>query len=334
MAHILGQSGTGKTTLLQQLILEDPNKGVCIIDPVGDLTDALVPYFENYYIFDPTDTRWNPFVEPIDRDMAPLFFANTVKDAYGYDDLTTPVMSMYLSFIASALMDNHQTISDTIQLLTNREYRDGLTHSDPLVEQFFEDYEALSDKDRRQERASTINKFYTMLLDKRLRRLFKVNNPPFTLAREITRQRVLFVRLPMSLYGKDNVSLIGSLILAYLNQLLSLNPKPYSIYIDEVDLFARSTIKELVTRGCRYGIETTVCHQSLSQLDDTVLGAFFGSIHKRHVFRVSADDKARLSVFQLPNTAKTPLDQLPNFTYRTLPATERDSDKRTIPLEK
>ena len=100
--HIIGQSGVGKTSLLVQLLAQDTHHGICVFDTKGDLD---IPHD---VLFDPTVTRWNPLAEPIDPDLAPNFFAETVKDAYGYDDLTTPVMSMYLSFLAAALIEKAQ----------------------------------------------------------------------------------------------------------------------------------------------------------------------------------------------------------------------------------
>ena len=100
--HIIGQPATGKTALLFELFEADTSPGRLVIDTKGDLDIA------HDYLFDPTVTRWNPLAEPIDPDLAPNFFAETVKDAYGYDDLTTPVMSMYLSFLAAALIEEAQ----------------------------------------------------------------------------------------------------------------------------------------------------------------------------------------------------------------------------------
>ncbi|MEL6118412.1 MAG: hypothetical protein AAFN44_15120 [Pseudomonadota bacterium] len=74
--HIIGQSGVGKTSLLVQLLTQDTHHGICVFDTKGDL------HIPHDVLFDPTVTRWNPLAESIDPDLAPNFFAETVKDAY------------------------------------------------------------------------------------------------------------------------------------------------------------------------------------------------------------------------------------------------------------
>lgn len=317
--HIIGQSGTGKTSLLVQLFHKDTTPGVCLFDTRGDLD---VPHD---ILFDPTITRWNPLAEPINPDLAANFFAQAIKDAYGYDDLTTPVMSMYLSFVAAALIENGMNITDAPTFLMDSEFRQRCSYKTNLVKDFWDTFEGLPPKDRRTDTASTLNKFLTLLLDSRIDRLFDLNHPSFSLA-DVSHKTML-VRLPVSVYGKDTVGLLGSLILAYLSQLTT---GDYSIYLEDTQLFARAPLLDMLSRGTH---SLTLTQQYITQLDPVLFASILGNCTERHVFRVTEHDADVLSKDLPPMSSKASLDELPNYVYRTFPYDKLSPDGVTLPLE-
>ncbi len=308
----------GKTSLLKELFARDTATGICVFDTEGTLD---IPHD---VLFDPASTKWNPLAEPIDPDLAPNFFAQTVKDAYGYDDLTTPVMSMYLAFLAAALMENRYNLTDAPKFLTDKSFREKCQYKNDLVDQFWRAFEKLSDKDKRQEIASTLNKFLALLLDERVNRMLSVNRARFSL--KDAKDQIMLVRLPVSEYGKETVSLVGSLVLSYLYQMIDDN---YSIYIEDAHLFARGTLKEILSRG---GVGLTLSHQFIDQIDPAVFAAIQGNCEEQFVFRVSQKDADVLSRDLPPMSSKASLDALPNFTYRRLPY-DKSPDRVTVPLE-
>lgn len=317
--HIIGQAGVGKSSLLVQLLQQDTHAGICVFDTKGDLN---IPHD---VLFDPTVTRWNPLSEPIDPNLAPNFFAEVVKDAYGYDDLTTPVMSMYLSFLAAALIDNGYNLTDAPRFLTDPLYRTTFQFKTDLVQQFWATYDALPPRDQRFETASTLNKFLTLLLDKRIDRLLDHNTPAFSLAN--MHDKVLLVRVPVGEYGKQTTSLLVSLVLAYLVKLV---PDDYSIYLEDAQLFAKGTLLGLLNSG---GKQVTLSHQYIEQLHPALFAAVLGNCAERYIFRVSKQDADILSQDLPPMSPKASLDRLANFSYRKLPFEKFDTDQFTFPLE-
>jgi len=317
--HIIGQAGVGKTALLVQLLQEDTHSGICVFDTKGDLD---IPHD---VLFDPTVTRWNPLAEPIDPNLAPNFFAEVIKDAYGYDDLTTPVMSMYLSFLAAALIENGFNLTDAPRFLTDPKFRESCQFKSDLVQQFWATYDALPTRDQRFETASTLNKFLTLLLDGRVDRLFNHNAPAFSLANMA--DKTMLVRLPVARYGKQTTSLLASLVLAYLVKLV---PDNFSVYLEDADLFAKGTLLGVLNTG---GKQVTLSHQYIDQLHPTLFAAMLGNCSERFVFRVSKQDAEILKQDLPPMSSKTSLDRLRNFSYRKLPFEKLDTDQFTIPLE-
>jgi len=318
--HIIGQAGVGKTSLLVQLLQADTHAGICVFDTKGDLD---IPHD---VLFDPAVTRWNPLSESIDPNLAPNFFAEVIKDAYGYDDLTTPVMSMYLSFLAAALIESRYNLTDAPRFLTDAKFRETCQFKSEQVQQFWATYDALTPRDQRFETASTLNKFLTLLLDKRVDHLFDHNAPAFSLANMA--DKVLLVRLPVAQYGKQTTSLLASLVLAYLVKLV---PDNYSIYLEDADLYAKGTLLGVLNNGRK---QVTLSHQYIEQLHPTLFAAVLGNCSERFIFRVSKQDAEILSQDLPPMSPKTSLDRLPNFSYRKLPFEKFDTDQITIPLEK
>jgi len=318
--HIIGQARVGKTSLLVQLLSQDAHSGVCVFDTKGDLN---IPHD---VLFDPTVTRWNPLSEPIDPNLAPNFFAEVVKDAYGYDDLTTPVMSMYLSFLAAAIIENQYNLTDAPRFLTDQKFRQRCQYRSELVRHFWQTFDTLSPRDQRHDIASTLNKFLTLLLDSRVDRLFDHNAPAFSLAD--MHDKVLLVRLPEAQYGKQTTSLLASLVLAYLAKLV---PDNFSIYLEDAELFAKGTLLSVLNSG---GKQVTLSHQYIEQLHPTLFAAVLGNCAERFIFRVSKQDAEILSQDLPPMSPKTSLDRLPNFFYRKIPFEKFDTDQITIPLER
>lgn len=331
MAHqlVIGSYGTGKTSLLVELLYESiaHGHGVCFVDAHGiDLPGTL---------FDPANTRWNPFREPIEPALAASLFQETTKSAWDYAGTTTPVMDMFLYFTAAALIENGHNLTDILKLLSDRQYRSTLHHSDEIAAKFWTDFDALPAPQQRQDVSSTINKFYTLLADPRLRRMFAVNRKGLHLSDYLADQ-VLHVRLPLRRYGKGKLKLVGSLIISYLTQLLleRNDPRPYDLYIDDAHLYAHDTIQNALVSTSRYGLSTIVAFHHQKQLDPNLFDALLGNTETRYVFRVSQEDADILSHEMPTNHSKISLDRLLNYTYRQFPWSGQQPDGITSPLEK
>ncbi|WP_425092921.1 hypothetical protein [Tropicimonas sp. S265A] len=333
MAHqlLLGGHGTGKTSLIVEQIGKSTAKGhgVCFFDAHG-ITLPTVPDL----VFDPAETRWNPLREPIEPALAATLFQETTKSAWDYAGQTTPTMDMFLLFSAAALIENGHNLSDILKLLIDKQYRSTLHFKDELTAMFWADFEQLKPIQQRQEVASTINKFFTLLADPRARRMLSVNKKGIHLS-DYLQDQILHVRLPVRLYGKAKVKLIGSLVLSYLTQLLleRNDPRPYDIYIDDAHLYAHDTVQNALVNSTRYGLSVTVATQSSTQFDQTLFDAPLGNTERQFLFRVSQEDAAILSPHMPANHSKVSLDRLPNHSYRELPFNKLRPDGVTFPLE-
>lgn len=332
MAHrlVIGAYSTGKTSLLVEMVEQSiaQGHGVCFLDAHG-ITLPGTPT-----IFDPATTRWNPLREPIEPALAASLFQETTKSAWDYAGMTTPTMDMFLLFSAAALIENGHNLTDILDLLTDRKYRATLHYSDEVTEQFWTQFETLTAMQQRGEVASTINKFYALLSDPRIRRMFSVNKKGLRLA-DFLEDQVLHVRLPVRMYGKPKVKLIGSLVISYLTQLLleRNSPRPYDLYIDDAHLYAHDTVHSTLVSTSRYGLSSIVATQNSGQLDPDLFQALLSNSDRRYVFRVSREDAETLCSEMPPNHAKISLDRIMRHSYRVFPYDKYSSDCKTIPLE-
>lgn len=315
----------GKTALVRELIKEDASHGICVFDTSGTLTET-VPHD---ILFDPAHTRWNPFDEPIDRNLAPNLFANTIVDLMGHSGRDRPLwlinLQLNAQFLASAFIDCKRNLTGIPQFLLDAEYRAGMNILDDDTRQYWSHFEDMPPRDRSAHIASTYSLFSSVLLDHRVKRLLGCSKTKLSLA-DVSR-RVMVVRLPIEEYGEDTVSFVGSLVLAYVRYL---TPAHYSIYVDDANLFAPKTVERLATSGRQ---ALTLSHQHLDQLSETVRAAVLGNSGQRFVFRVSQQDAEVLKIAMPPNSSKTALDRLAYHTYRRFPWEARIPDGETVPLE-
>lgn len=346
MAHqyILGGSGAGKSTLLKQLILDDINSGygVCFIDPHGYDTDDLIQHIprkrlKDTIVFDPTDPThfitWNPLEESNNPPLMASTLSDTIKDAWGYHGVTTPVMDMYLYFTISSLIENKLSFYKSLQLLTDGKFRASLTFSDIVLGRFWDTFDEMTPKEQRDITASTLNKLFTLFGDVRIRRLLDVKKGQFRVA-EAIKDKILFVRLPQGQLGMSKVSLIGSILLSqiHLACLARDTTSPFSVYVDEVHTFAPTILAEMLSGLRKFNVHVTVAHQYLDQLDKVFLASLLGNCQYRHIFRVSREDAERLQERFGKFGSHADLDELANYRYRTFPWHSSNTDQETKPL--
>ena len=349
MAHryIIGQSGTGKSTLIKELILNDIAAGhaVMFIDPHGHDIDDLLPYIprrrvKDTVLFDPLAApvlSWNPLTETTDIPLTATALSDAIKDAWGYHGFTTPVMDMYLYFSIATLMDTGCTLFDSLKLFTDSDYRTQLTDTvtDTVLKDFWLWYSGLSQKEQREQASSTLNKLHVLFADPAIRQLLSQTNGRFRLT-DFIKDKVLLVRLPQGQLGQSKTRLLGSILLALTHTLaLSRSPDPpLSLYVDECHLFAPSTLAELLSGSRKFGVSLTVAHQYINQLDSQLFAALMGNATARSVFRVSPEDAVRFQQRLGRNAAHFDLDELRDFTYRPFPFDSRSGDRTVSPTNR
>lgn len=334
MAHfyLLGQSGTGKSTLLKQYIHDaiKAGHGVFYLDPHGHDTDELLHYIPtkqrpHTILFDPSREEVVGFNPLYDRSpLAISVLMDAIKDAWGYGDTPTPQMDMYLFFSLTVLADSGQTLVDLPRFLMDKEYRlDCLSSdhvTDSVVKDFWQNYEDMGPKEKRDQISSTLNKALMLVADTRVRKMLSQVTPTFDFRDVVEHNKIVFARLPQGQLSKSRVSVLGSVLLSLIHQacLARTSDTPFHIFIDECHLFAPSIIKEMLSGIRKFGVELYLSHQYIDQLDRDYYAAIIGNASTQIVFRTSQDDAKRL-VDRMGRGKPDFFTDLDNFTFRYFP---------------
>jgi hypothetical protein len=315
-SYIIGSTGTGKTGLLDNLIIQDIKQaiGVCLLNPHNDLTNAVLsrlpPGREQDVVFlDIADEEY-PFGLNLFACSAPQS-ARAVQ--YVVDQVMhifeklfavsrdTPLLIEYLRACTHTLVANPgYTMADIPLLLTNETCRRTLLSNvaDAEIRRFWEEYDSMSLKDQREERSGILRRVREFLQPLTINLVGQANTT-INLRAIMDEGKILLVKLDARL--ESVTSLIGSIIVAQiLNAAYSRADLPvnkrrqFHLYADEFQRFSTEDFATLLTEARKFGIGTTIAHQFRDQLDKANRGATLSAANLV-VFRVSGQDSEELA---------------------------------------
>ena len=316
--YLLGQTGTGKSTLLQHLVAQDiaSGEGLALIDPHGDLIDdilELVPghRIDDVILIDPSDREhvvgFNPFYRVAAEDR-PLVASNLVASfRHVWGDSWGPRLEYILYNTVAALLDAPDACRASFlaipRLLVDRDYRarvlSGVT--DVRVQSFFRDeFERWSERQLAEALSPVQNKIGQVVGNPLIRNVLSQWRPSFDLAGALAARRILLVRVPKGELGADPANLLGSLLVASILQAAMRRGRdaprvPFHLYIDEFQNFTTDAFASILSEARKYALTLTIGHQYLEQLLPDVRAAVFGNVGSLIAFRLGADDAAVLA---------------------------------------
>jgi hypothetical protein len=340
--YIVGINGTGKSTLLLNIALQDiqAGDGLCLLDPHGDLIkdvlDRIPPHRANDVIlFDPADIDHpfglNPFDCPPDQRDNPkvvdricsevvLTLKKLFEDSWGprlEDLLRNSILTLMASPDASLL--------DMLLLLTDenarRQYVSRVT--DPIVSRYWQaSFPEQKGTKQAEHVSSTLNKIGRFLTNPVIRNIVAQSRSTFDFRTVMDQGKVVLVNLSKGQLGEDNSSLIGSvlvgkiLIAAMSRSDISVDRRrPFHLIVDEYHSFATESFPTLQSEARKFGIDTVVAHQYRDQLDVLNRGSTL-NVGNFVLFRVTGRDARELSM-QFDNSPPEPEDALKSVPYRT-----------------
>lgn len=308
----IGKSGFGKSSFLENLILQDlrAGNGICLIDPHGDLADqilALVPprRRKDVVLFDPTDydfpIGFNIF-HKVPAHRRP-FVASSVVDIFRaiWGSSWGPQLEMFLYAGSAALLDfPGATLVGLKFLITSKKYRKRvLAHvRDPAVKDFWcTDFEKhMPEKEQRERTLSTLNKIGQLIADPTVRNIIGQPRNKLSFTDIMDNKKIFIANLRQGDLGIQKSSLIGSLLISalHLSALQRKNNRtPFYVYVDEVHHF--SGFNEMLSGIRKFRISLTLAHQYVSQLSLELRDAMLGTVGTIVAFQVGGDDADRLA---------------------------------------
>ncbi len=291
--YIIGKTGTGKSTLLEHLIVQDieAGLGVCVLDPHGDLVDAVLrriprsrepsvvlldladdqfPFGLN--LFECRDLGDRKLVGRVATQAVEVFEKLWGAVSWG------PQLAQILRNCAYTLVENPGfTMTEMRRLLTDQAFRMKLVRqlSNPQVIEFWErEYDLLRPQDQQQIIRSTLNKVDEFLTPA-VYPIVGFGRTTVDFRQAMDTRKIVLVRLALGEVGSQAVGLIGSIVVGQIsNAALSRQDVApharfqFNLYADEYQRFATPTFAELLAEARKYAVATTLAHQFRDQLED------------------------------------------------------------------
>ncbi|MFI6326505.1 type IV secretory system conjugative DNA transfer family protein [Nonomuraea sp. NPDC050556] len=357
--HVLGPNGTGKSTLLAQMILSDihDGRGVVVIEAKGDLVRDLLGLMpeditEKTVLIDPDDHHPRPSLNVLGGSDLAMGVDNLVGIFHQiYADYWGPRTDDILRGCALTLARNGGTLADIPELLSNPAFRQRQTAKigDPLLRGFWTWYSALSEQAQAHVTAPIMNKLRAFLLRPFVRDVLGSTTSTFDL-NNVLDGGILLVRLPKGVLGDDTARLLGSMILAQVWQAASRRARighprpPAALYVDECHNFLTlpHALADMLAEARAYRVSLVLAHQHLAQLPRELRQAISSDARNKIYFSLSpedarevehhftphltAHDLGNFDAFQAAARLVVKSAEAPPFTLRTRPLPEPDID--------
>jgi hypothetical protein len=331
--YIIGQTGTGKSFLLQLLILSDlyQNFGLAVVDPHGDLATDIMKYIPEHRLkdviyFNPADTNYPIAFNPMEV-LDPNFKNNTSSELVGVlkrmFESWGPRLEYILRFTILALLDYpDSTMLGITRMLTDKEYRKKVVREiqDPVVKNFWlNEFASWNDKFANEAVAPVLNKVGAFTANPLIRNVVGQPKSSLNLRQIMDEGKILIVNLSQGLVGEDNANVLGALMVTKI-QLAAMSRanvaladrRPFYLYVDEFQNFATDTFAVILSEARKYGLYLTVANQYIAQMPDTVREAVFGNVGSMATFRIGAGDATFLAKYFEPAFEAADLVKLHN----------------------
>lgn len=331
---LLGKSGTGKSTLLRNIIVEAirNDSGIAVIDPHGDLIFDLLNYIperrlKDIIYIDPESDRApdlgifdHPDKEKTVQAFMSLMEAHSGK---GWGPETAHILRGATD--ATIELTTHPTILTIYKILARKEFADHFISKsqNPLVQDFYQQYfKDLKPIERARNFSHPLNKLEELLRPGL--REFLCQKKSLNFQSIMDRQKILLCRVPKGLMGERPAKVLGSLILSKIN-LASFRRKKrnkqFLVVVDEIHNFTDGIdFETMLAESRKYGVSYLFATQTTQQMRDEERRIFndriaFGNCSHIFAFRVSGDDAQHLSVNFGNNQIAEPLVRLPNYAF-------------------
>lgn len=311
--YIIGQTGAGKSGLLELFALSDifHNQGYCIVDPHGDFAINNLRFIPEHRIkdvvyFNPADTNFPVAFNPLeisDSSRKPNISSEVIgvlKRMFG--DSWGPRLEHILRYTLLALLDRPETtLLDISRMLTDKEFRkETLDYcQDVTVLQFWKhEFGQWNEKQVNESIAPVLNKVGAFTANPIIRNIIGQSKSSFNIREIMDQGKILVVNLSKGLIGEDNASILGAFLVTKI-QLAAMSRsdipdvahrRPFYLYVDEFQNFATESFAVILSEARKYGLNLTVANQYIAQMTEQVRDAVFGNVGTTISFRVSADD--------------------------------------------
>ncbi|MEK7208329.1 MAG: TraM recognition domain-containing protein [Patescibacteria group bacterium] len=317
--YAIGQTGTGKTTFLKNMIAQDlaAGEGLCFIDPHGvDIQDvlALVPpsRYEELIYFDPSNTARPVALNMLEYDSRfpeqKTFVVNEMLSIFDkLFDMKTAGGPMFEQYFRNSVLltiedpTGGSTLLDVSRVLASKAFREEKLSrcKNPVVAQFWRE---VAEKAGGEAALANIvpyitSKFDNFLANEIMRPIIAQERSAFNFREIMDGRKILLVNLAKGRLGELNANLIGlilvgKILMAALSRVDSFGKDlpPFYLYLDEFQNITTPSISSILSEARKYRLALIIAHQFIKQLDEKIKDSVFGNVGSMALFRVGAED--------------------------------------------
>lgn len=337
--HLIGPTGSGKSTAMLHLITSDINAGrsVLVLDPKADLVTSILERIpeeriKDVVIIDPSDScpcGFNPlaFKEYGNPSLIADAILSVLKEIFSdsWGIYTQDVLTASLLTLVEA---ENATLLWLLPLLTDENFRRRITgrvKDRMALLPFWQQFEALRDTEKKQQIAPVLNKLRQLTLRPGLRNVLGQAKPKFSLTDLFYKRRIVLVPLNRGLTGGESARLLGSLIVG-LTWTLALSRAGIpakrrhivEIYIDELQdyLSLPTDLSDALAQARGLGVGLTLAHQYRDQLPVNIRSGIDANARNKIVFGLNSRD-AKDMASMAPELAAEDFMALPRYQIYT-----------------
>lgn len=329
--YMIGKTGTGKSTLIETMIMQDikAGRGCCLLDPHGDLVDKVVSKIPKsrkkhliyFNIPDPNlSLKYNPFrrVSPEKRSLV----ASGILEVFSklWDSAWGVKLEHILRHAILTLLDQPKaTIADIVEILLNKDFRkEALKHvkSESVLKFWRREFPEYHKYDL----LPVLNKIGGMLVHPVIKRVLIDNPEEVSLRKAMDEKKIVLVNLSKGHVGADVSHILGALFItsiasASFSRVDIEEDKrvPFMVYVDEFHNFTTLSLIGMFSELRKFKVGMTMAHQYMAQLDPDIKSAVLGNIGTVISFRIGTEDAMIMAKEMYPEFDVEDFINLPNY---------------------
>ena len=344
--YVIGQTGTGKTSILQSMARQDirAGEGLAVMDPHGDFANDLLPFIpkeraEDVIYFNPADLERPMGLNMLeysgedDKQMVVQDALSIMIRLFGAE-IFGPRIQDYFRNGAITLMDYPEggAITDIVRLFTDDNFQMARrqTVKDPAVKQWWQGvYSKQGDREKAEIIPYFQAKFGGFITNRMMRNIIGQTTSSFDVYDTMQSGKILLINLSKGLLGDFNSNLLG-LILVSKMQIAAMrrqsiakeDRRDFFLYIDEFQNYVTESIESILSEARKYRLSLNVAHQYIAQLQKSdsltksnlnLKDAIFGNVGTIMSYRISSDDGEAISEIMKPNFSDFDLVNMDKF---------------------
>ncbi len=333
--YLIGKTGMGKTTVLENMMIQDVAKGngLAVIDPHGDFVEKILNFIPSHRINDVV------YINPADVDYPVAFnVLESINPAHRHlvsSGLLSVFKKMWMdswgprleyilrNCILSLLEYPGSTLLGIPRILVDKPFRRKVVDkiTDPIVKAFWRtEFEQYAQQFRTEAVSPIQNKIGQFLSSSLIRNIVGQPKSSLDLREIMDSHKILLLNLAKGRLGEDNAALLGGMMITKL-QVAAMSRvdipeetrEDFYLYVDEFQNFATESFANILSEARKYRLNLIIAHQYIEQLDENVQAAVFGNVGTIMCFRVGATDAEELAKEFAPIFDETDLVNLAKY---------------------